>query len=68
MAETVVIKSQQGDVRMTTKRYEGIIWPPMVQDPVKRVEDTWNFPYKDGDLFVCSYPRTGKSSFNFCDE
>ena len=47
---------------MSKQKYEGIIWPPMIQDPVKRVEDTLNFPHKDGDLFVCSYPRTGKTS------
>ena len=64
MVETVDIKNQQGVVRMTTLKYEGIIWPPNVQDPVQRVNDTWNFPYKDGDLFVCSYPRTGKV-FNY---
>lgn len=61
MVETVDIKNQQGVVRMTTLKYEGIIWPPNVQDPVQRVNDTWNFPYKDGDLFVCSYPRTGSN-------
>ena len=65
MAEKVDIKNEQGVVRMSTQKYEGIIWPPMIQDPVKRVEDTLNFPYKDGDLFVCSYPRTGKFSIFF---
>lgn len=59
MAEPVQIKNEQGTVRMTLLKYEDILWPPPVQEPVKTVTDQWNFPYKDGDLFVCSYPRTG---------
>ena len=60
MVERIELKDKKGTVRMITQKYEGIIWSPIVQDPVKRVHDTWDFPYKDGDVFVCSYPRTGR--------
>ena len=61
MAEEVeFMRNRQGAVRMKVLKYEGIIWPPMIKDPVKTVEEHKKFPYQDGDLFVCSYPRTGR--------
>lgn len=57
--ERLEIKNEQGIVRMTFQKYESILWTPFTKDPVKAVNDTRNFPYKDGDLIVCSYPRTG---------
>lgn len=61
MAEQFLMKNKDGVVRMTTLKYEGIVWPTIVPDPVKAVDDAKKFPYKDGDLFVCSYPRTGSN-------
>ena len=59
MAERIEIKDQYGTVQKVFFKYEGMLWPSVVQDPVRRVQDTWDFPYKDGDLFVCSHPKTG---------
>ena len=59
MAEEVEMKNEHGVVRVKLLKYEGIIWPPMIKDPIKTVEETKKFQYQDGDLFVCSYPRTG---------
>lgn len=61
MAEPVQIKNEQGTVRWTLLKYEGILWPPQFQDPVKTANDIRNFPHKDGDLFVCSQPKTGSN-------
>ena len=60
MAERIEIKDRNGSVFKEVLKYEGILWPKVVHDPVQRVRDTWDFPYMDGDMFVCSYPKTGK--------
>ena len=65
MAEEIeLMKNEQGMVRMKVLKYEGIIWPPIIKDPVKTVEETKKFQYQDGDLFVVSFPRTGMLLLN----
>ena len=62
MGEQFQLRNEHGVVRMVMTKYEGYNWPAMVQDPVAVLKEINNFQYRDGDLIVCSYPRTGRNT------
>ena len=44
---------------MTLLECEGVLLPKRCSDPPTKLQDVKQFAYKNGDVFLCSYPKTG---------
>ena len=45
---------------MTIVQHEELLLPLLWTDPPKKLNEIKDFTYKEGDVFICSYPKTGK--------
>jgi hypothetical protein len=58
---TVEIRDEKGD-GFDTVQYEDMVFPKQFLhiQPDVRMKDIKEFKYRDGDVLICSYPKTGK--------
>lgn len=58
--KTVEIKDENGEC-FETLRCEDLVFPKQFvhMNPEQRMQDIKNFKYLDGDVMICSYPKTG---------
>ena len=52
---------------MTLLDYDGYILPKRILDPHRKLQEVEQFAYKDGDVFLCSYPKTGNNAMSCHD-
>lgn len=49
---------------MTIVQHEELLLPLLWTDPSKKLNEIKDFTYKEGDVFICSYPKTGSHWIN----
>ena len=58
--EILEVKHKDGTTAFKCRENEGIKVPPRMQDPEKRIQELRELKYKEGDIFIASYPKVGK--------
>ena len=61
-ASEVEFRDQDG-TGFTLLDYNGLLLPKRVVDPPAKTKDIKNLKYQDGDVFLCSFPKTGISVY-----
>ena len=62
MAQEVEFRDKDG-TGMSLLKYDNLLLPKRWNNPPCKLEEVKNFSYKEGDVFLCSYPKTGKIFF-----
>lgn len=57
--EILEVKHKDGTTAFKCRENEGIKVPPRMQDPEKRIQELRELKYKEGDIFIASYPKVG---------
>ena len=59
MAEIFEVKSKNGSTLMKYKLYDGLRMSLRVENVMERFEKLKTLKYKEGDVVIVTYPKTG---------